>query len=78
MLFALLLSFLMFLDFFLRLLTFFLMLLVLECLLLLFFFYAFGTLLDAAGRFLFGFGGTSADFAGILVAAVGWKILLLF
>ena len=31
---------------------------------------AFGTLLDAAGRFLVGFVGVSADVVGFLVAAV--------
>ena len=29
-------------------------------------------LFDVGGRFLVGFGGVSADVAGVLVAAVGW------
>ena len=34
-------------------------------------FYAFGTLLDAAGCFLVGFGGIFANAVSVLVAAVG-------
>ena len=54
-----------------RLLTFFLMLLIFGCLFFFSFFLVFLMLFDVAGRFLVGFGGVSADVAGVLVAAVG-------
>ena len=74
MLFALLLisllSFLVFLDFFLRQLTFYLMLLLFCFLFFFIFVYVFGTLLDVVGLLVVG-SGASDDVVGFPVDAVG-------